>query len=141
MLARRKEPNPARQDTGAAERTRPKNQEIKMSHGGLRHGAGRPKGSRNKATNEREKLRREAPGTPTVANANLGPIDFLLQVMRDPAAPPGRPARPAIFVAPLPRSAHGSLPAATSRLLRRAKLAVLMPGMTLSRARALQPGQ
>ena len=69
-------------------------------HGGFRKGAGRPKGSRNLATIAREAQRREALAEARAENANLMPIDYLLQVLREPTTPPGRRAKVAMFVAP-----------------------------------------
>ena len=69
-------------------------------HGGFRKGAGRPKGSRNRATIAREARRREALAAARAENANLSPIDYLLQVLREPTTPPGRRAKVAMFVAP-----------------------------------------
>jgi hypothetical protein len=79
-----------------------KYQVIKMAaqHGGFRKGAGRPKGSRNRATIAREGQQREALASARAANANLSAIDYLLQVLRDPTTPPGRRAKVAMFVAP-----------------------------------------
>ena len=57
----------------------------KNRHGGFRQGAGRPKGSRNKATLAREARQRQSLADAAAANANLSPVDFLLQVARDPA--------------------------------------------------------
>jgi len=69
-------------------------------HGGFRKGAGRPKGSRNRTTIAREAQQREALEAARVANANLSPIDYLLQVLRDPTTKPGRRTKVAMFVAP-----------------------------------------
>ncbi len=69
-------------------------------HGGFRKGAGRPKGSRNRATIAREARQREALATARAENANLSAIDYLLQVLRDPTTPPGRRTEVAKFVAP-----------------------------------------
>ena len=79
-----------------------KYQVIKMraQHGGFRKGAGRPKGSRNRATIAREARQREALATARAENANLSAIDYLLQVLRDPTTPPGRRTEVAKFVAP-----------------------------------------
>jgi len=51
---------------------------IKMSaqHGGFRKGAGRPKGSRNRATIAREARQREALATARAENANLSAVDY-----------------------------------------------------------------
>jgi len=70
-----------------------KYQVIKMAaqHGGFRKGAGRPKGSRNRATIARELRQREALASARAANASLSAIDYLLQVLRDPMAPRGAP--------------------------------------------------
>jgi hypothetical protein len=65
-------------------------------HGGFREGAGRPKGSRNRATIAREARQREALAAARAENANLMPINYLLQVLRDPTTSPGR----TMFVAP-----------------------------------------
>ena len=46
-----------------------------MQHGGHRPGAGRPKGSPNKATQERQA---------EIAASGLTPLDFMLQVLRAP---------------------------------------------------------
>jgi hypothetical protein len=73
---------------------------MAAKHGGFRKGAGRPKGSKNRATIAREGRQREALTAAREANANLMPIDFLLQVLRDPTTPPGRSASIARFVAP-----------------------------------------
>src|SRR5258707_13938177 len=75
---------------------------IKMAaqHGGFRKGAGRPKGSRNRATIAREARQREALATARAENANLSAIDYLLQVLRDRTTPPGRRTQVAKFVAP-----------------------------------------
>ena len=79
-----------------------KYQVIKMTaqHGGFRKGAGRPKGSRNRATIAREARQREGLAAARAADANLSAIDYLLQVLRDPTTPPGRRAKVAMFVAP-----------------------------------------
>ncbi len=69
-------------------------------HGGFREGAGRPKGSRNRATIAREARQREALAAARAENANLMPIDYLLQALRDPTTSPGRRANIAKFVAP-----------------------------------------
>ena len=45
-----------------------------MSHGGLRPGAGRPKGAKNKATAAREAA---------IAASGKTPLDFMLSVLRD----------------------------------------------------------
>ena len=75
---------------------------IKMAaqHGGFRKGAGRPKGSRNRATIAREARQREALAAAREANANLSAIAYLLQVLRDPTTPPGRRTEVAKFIAP-----------------------------------------
>src|SRR5467141_1187165 len=73
---------------------------MAAQHGGFRKGAGRPKGSRNRATIAREARQREALATARAANANLSAIDYLLQVLRDPTTPPGRRTEVAKFVAP-----------------------------------------
>jgi hypothetical protein len=73
---------------------------MSTKHGGFRRGAGRPKGSKNRSTIAREARQRESLAAAQEANANLMPVDYLLQVMRDPTAPPGRRARAAMFVAP-----------------------------------------
>jgi hypothetical protein len=79
-----------------------KYQVIKMAaqHGGFRKGAGRPKGSRNRATIAREAWQREALAAARAENANLSAIDYLLQTLRDPTTPPGRRAKVTMFVAP-----------------------------------------
>jgi len=79
-----------------------KYQVIKMAaqHGGFRKGAGRPKGSRNRATIAREARQREALATARAENANLSAVDYFLQVLRDPTTPPGRRTEVAKFVAP-----------------------------------------
>jgi hypothetical protein len=59
-----------------------------------------PKGSRNRATIAREARQREALAAARAENANLSPIDYLLQVLRDPTTPPGRRTEVAKFVAP-----------------------------------------
>jgi hypothetical protein len=69
-------------------------------HGGFRKGAGRPKGSRNRATIAREGRQRESLAAAREANANLTAIDYLLQVLRDPTTPPGRRTKVAMFIAP-----------------------------------------
>jgi hypothetical protein len=76
-------------------------QDIKMvaKHGGFRKGAGRPKGSRNRATIAREARQREALAVARAEDASLMPIDFLLRVLRDPTTPPGRRTAVAKFVA------------------------------------------
>ena len=56
---------------------------MPAQHGGFRKGAGRPKGSRNRATIAREARQREALATARAENANLLAIDYLLQVLRD----------------------------------------------------------
>ena len=53
-------------------------------HGGKRLGAGRPYGSRNKAT---EKQRAEID---KIAASGLTPLDYMLSVMRDETAPAER---------------------------------------------------
>src|SRR5947207_144930 len=68
--------------------------------GGFRKGAGRPKGSRNRATIAREARQREALATARAENANLSAVDYLLQVLRDPTTPPGRRTEAAKFVGP-----------------------------------------
>lgn len=68
--------------------------------GGFRKGAGRPKGSRNRATIAREAQEREELAAAQAENASLMPIDFLLQVLRDPMTPPGRRTEVAKFIAP-----------------------------------------
>jgi hypothetical protein len=73
---------------------------MAAQHGGFRKGAGRPKGSRNRATIAREARQREALAAARAANANLSAIDYLLQVLRDPTTPPGRRTEVAKFVAP-----------------------------------------
>src|SRR5258708_39319117 len=73
---------------------------MAAQHGGFRKGAGRPKGSRNRATIAREARQREALATARAENANLSAIDYLLQVLRDPTTPPGRRTEVAKFVAP-----------------------------------------
>jgi hypothetical protein len=73
---------------------------MTAKHGGFRRGAGRPRGSRNSSTLAREAREREALAAARQADANLMPIDYLLQVLRDPATPPGRRAKVAMFVAP-----------------------------------------
>src|SRR5436190_14341171 len=60
---------------------------MAAQHGGFRKGAGRPKGSRNRATIAREARQREALATARAENANLSAIDYLLQVLRDPTTP------------------------------------------------------
>src|SRR6185503_8986168 len=52
---------------------------MAAQHGGFRKGAGRPKGSRNRATIAREARQREALAAARAANANLSAIDYLLQ--------------------------------------------------------------
>jgi len=76
--------------------------DIKMArkHGGFRQGAGRPKGSRNRATIAREARRREALAATRAENANLMPNDFLRQIIRDPTTAPGQRVKLAKFVAP-----------------------------------------
>ena len=59
-------------------------------HGGFRKGAGRPKGSRNRATIARETRQHEALAVARAEDASLMPIDFLLRVLRDPTTPLGR---------------------------------------------------
>lgn len=49
-----------------------------MAVGGKRSGAGRPKGSRNKKTEEQ---------AAAVADSGLTPLDYLLSVMRDTEVP------------------------------------------------------
>jgi hypothetical protein len=73
---------------------------MTAKHGGFRRGAGRPRGSRNSSTLAREAREREALAAARQADANLMPIDYLLRVLRDPATPPGRQAKVAMFVAP-----------------------------------------
>jgi hypothetical protein len=73
---------------------------MAAQHGGFRKGAGRPKGSRNRATIARELRQREALASARVANASLSAIDYLLQVPRDPMAPRGLRMKTAMFVAP-----------------------------------------
>jgi len=70
-----------------------KYQVIKMAaqHGGFRKGAGRPKGSRNRATIAREARQREALATARAENANLLPVTAALAVVAVLAARP--PAR------------------------------------------------
>jgi hypothetical protein len=77
-------------------------QVIKMAaqHGGFRKGAGRPKGSRNRATIAREGQQREALASARAANAYLSAIDYLLQILRDPTVPRGLRMKTAMFVAP-----------------------------------------
>jgi hypothetical protein len=48
-----------------------------MHHGGHRPGAGRPKGSPNKATQKRQA---------EIAASGLTPLDFMLEVLRDPGS-------------------------------------------------------
>jgi hypothetical protein len=72
---------------------------MSAKHGGFRRGAGRPRGSRNSTTLAREAREREALAAAR-ADADLMPIDYLLRVLRDPATPPGRRAKVAMFVAP-----------------------------------------
>ena len=76
-------------------------QDIKMvaKHGGFRKGAGRPKGSRNRATIAREARQREALAVARAEDASLMPIDFLLRVLRDPTTPLGRRTAVAKFLA------------------------------------------
>jgi hypothetical protein len=64
-----------------------KYQVIKMAaqHGDFRKGAGRPKGSRNRATIAREAWQREALAAARTENANLSAIDYLLQTLRGAA--------------------------------------------------------
>jgi hypothetical protein len=62
---------------------------MAAQHGGFRKGAGRPKGSRNRATIAREGQQREALASARAANANLSAIDYLLQILRDPTVPRG----------------------------------------------------
>jgi hypothetical protein len=87
---------------GVALKTSRKYQAIKMAakHGGFRKGAGRPKGSRNRATIARIARQKEVLAAAVAANANLSPVDFLLQILRDPTTPPGRRAWVARAVAP-----------------------------------------
>ena len=73
---------------------------MAAQHGGFRKGAGRPKGSRNRATIAREARQREVLEAARTENANLTAMDYLLQVLRDPTTPPGRRAKVAMFVAP-----------------------------------------
>ena len=73
---------------------------MTAQHGGFRKGAGRPKGSRNRATIAREARQREALAAAREANANLSAIAYLLQVLRDPTTPPGRRTEVAKFIAP-----------------------------------------
>ena len=73
---------------------------MPAQHGGFRKGAGRPKGSRNRATIAREARQREALATARAENVNLSAIDYLLQVLRDPTTTPGRRTEVAKFVAP-----------------------------------------
>ena len=68
-------------------------------HGGFRKGAGRPKGSRNRATIAREARQREALAVARAEDASLMPIDFLLRVLRDPTTPLGRRTVVAKFLA------------------------------------------
>ena len=49
-----------------------------MRHGGKRHGAGRPKGSKSRATAAREAA---------IAASGLSPLDYMIQVLRDESAP------------------------------------------------------
>ena len=49
-----------------------------MAQGGKRKGAGRPKGSRNKKTEEQ---------TAAILDSGLTPLDYLLSVMRDESVP------------------------------------------------------
>ena len=72
---------------------------MPAKHGGFRKGAGRPKGSRNRATIAREARQREALAVARAEDASLMPIDFLLRVLRDPTTPPGRRIAVAKFVA------------------------------------------
>jgi hypothetical protein len=58
--------------------------QVVAKHGGFRKGAGRPKGSRNRATIAREARQRQALAAARAANANLSAIDYLLQYLRDP---------------------------------------------------------
>lgn len=52
-----------------------------MAHGGARPGAGRKKGGSNKLTEEAVKAAQEG---------GVMPLDYLLQVMRDPGADEGK---------------------------------------------------
>ena len=73
---------------------------MTAKHGGFRKGAGRPKGSRNRATIAREARQSEALAAARAQNTNLTAIDYLLEAIRDPMTPPGRRAKIAMFVAP-----------------------------------------
>jgi phage terminase small subunit len=65
--------------------------------GGYRPGAGRPKGSKNK---NRTKPPEKAGNQLDLPLGNLDPLEYLLQVMRDPTAEPERRARAAIACLP-----------------------------------------
>jgi hypothetical protein len=62
-----------------------------MPRGGKRDGAGRPKGTPNKASDERQQK---------VAASGQVPLDYMLAIMRDPAADPKRRDAMAIQAAP-----------------------------------------
>tara|TARA_R110002020_G_scaffold36894_35_gene111027 strand:- start:2534 stop:2887 length:354 start_codon:yes stop_codon:yes gene_type:complete len=54
---------------------------TKRQRGGYRPGAGRPKGSPNKATAARQR---------EIEQSGVTPLDYMLSVMRDEDAPPAR---------------------------------------------------
>ena len=62
-----------------------------MSRGGARKGAGRKRGGKNRASIEREK---------TLAEGGITPLDYLLDIMRDPNEDVWRRIRAAIAAAP-----------------------------------------
>lgn len=61
--------------------------------GGKRAGAGRKKGSKNKATKKRAEVAAKA------LDSGITPLDFMLSIMREPQPVQGDDEDPALFVA------------------------------------------
>jgi hypothetical protein len=66
-----------------------------MARGGYRPGAGRPRGSKTVTAEDKA-----ADAPQEAANVDLLPLDYMLKVLRDPAADPVRRDRMAIAAAP-----------------------------------------
>ena len=79
-----------------------------MARGGVRPGAGRPKGLKNALPKTRCNPEKSQPAPDIVRaaiNAGLTPLEYMLQVMRDPGADQARRDRMAMAAAPILPSA------------------------------------
>ena len=90
-----------------------------MARGGYRPGAGRPKGSRTKVDAD------ASAQTGIASPDEESPLEYMLHVMRDPAADPVRRDRMAIAAAPFVHRKKGE---ASQREQERARAAVVEDG-------------